>query len=170
MAGKPIETRIREQIDFLIATEMTAANGYNFNMGSAGLFSIKVVADEEKNEDQGDVERFEGLGIPENRRTIKAGLYRNVLPFTIHVGFVDPGFPADAAGQLEYAAKAADDWKKAFGIHPQVNPDESSGAFEAQYVRYSKRYDASPAPNVNGIDFIVHIRYRQKRKDPEIAG
>lgn len=170
MAGKPIEIRIREQIAHLIATEMTTSNGYNFDMGDAGNFSVKVVADEEKNEDQGDVERFDGLGIPENRRAIKSGLYRNVLPFTIHVDFLDPAFPGDAAGQLEYAAKAADDWKKAFGSHPQVNPGEPSGAFEAQYVRYLKVYDASPTPNVSGIDFFLQIRYRQKRKEPEIAG
>jgi len=170
MSGTPIETKIRDEIDDLVSTQMVPANQYNFTMGSAD-FEVTVTADEEKNEDQGDLEKFEGLGIPENRRVMKAGLYRNLLPFKILVEFqnppTDPDPDIEHAARLEYAAKAADDWKKAFGNHPQLS---DSGAFESQYTGYTKLYDTGSPPKINGIEFRVAIRYRQRRKEPELAG
>lgn len=158
----PIETKIRNQIDYLAGTEMTTAHGYNFAMSA---FAITVSGNEEKNEDDGDPERFTGIGIPENRRVMKAGLYRNTILFTIHVAF---GENQDA----DYAAQVADDWKRAFGRFPQVNaiPDTSSGAFEAQYKGYFKRYAEDETVAPNAIDFNVLVRYRQKRLNPAEAG
>jgi hypothetical protein len=158
VSGTPIETRIRDRIQSLIDDEMTVP-GYNFDMAD---FAVTVAANEEKNEDQGDLERFEGMGIPENRRTIKAGLYRNVLLFAIRIDFAGDQ-------NADFAAKVADDWKKAFGTFPQLNNGSASGAFEAQYLRYVKI--AGGAPGAFGaIDFFVHIRYRQRRTEPETAG
>jgi hypothetical protein len=162
----PIETKIREQIDFLINTEMTAANGYNFDMADLDNppdFGITVSGDEEKNEDDGDPERFTGIGIPENRRVMKAGLYRNTILFAIHV-------PFGANQDVDYAAQVADDWKRAFGKFPQVNPNAQSGAFEAQYKGYFKRYAVDETVEPNAIDFMVLVRYRQKRLSPADAG
>jgi len=97
------------------------------------------------------------------------------LLFAIHVGF-------SPDKSWEDTAKVADDWKKAFGTYPQVNPPDFpsdippatvpnavTGAFEAQYQKYVKT-PGTGTEMFSAIDFYVQIRYRQRRNEPETAG